>query len=173
MIIIEGFDCSGKSSLAARISERKGWPVVHTGGPTKDVFEVAACLARTRDRMKQQVIQDRCTHVSEAAYSMLRYPRQAALALNHFSDIAYPICFVYCRPPTDFLIEEYRRRHVAKEYDTTEFSAFVLENARSIIAIYDTLIHMIRMKHCAVINYDRTRKDDDVFIDIISEWHNS
>lgn len=158
MIVVEGFDCSGKSTLAKWIGGWLSWPVVHTGGPTKSAGDVLTCLKRSRQRMMLRNVQDRTTHVSEAAYSMLSHPGKAALALSAFSEIPLQTVFVYCRPPTDFLLSAYDA-HVAKPWDNKEHVDQVRANARQIVSIYDTLFELIAYQN-TVIPYDRTRTED-------------
>lgn len=158
MIIVEGFDGSGKSTLARRIGERLGWEVLHTGGPTTDETDVLPCLLRSRQRMKQRVVQDRITHVSESAYSMLTHPNKAARALDNLRDIGPQVLVVYCRPPTEFLIQELSA-HVRKEWDNDDHMTMVVGNARQIIAAYDTIMSVVALRN-HVHHHNRCLPDD-------------
>lgn len=155
MIIVEGFDCSGKSTIATEIARLKGWPVVHTGGPTQDVADVIRCLHRSRVRMTQNVVQDRITHISEAAYSGLYDAKRAGWAFAHLHEIAPPCCIVYCRPPTSVMIDALAQ-HKAKEYDTPEHMNRVIATSESIIALYDTIMEVVKQRN-TIILYDRTQ----------------
>lgn len=158
MIIVEGFDGSGKSTLANRIGELLGWEVLHTGGPTKDETDVISCLLRSRQRMRQHCVQDRITHISESAYSMLTHPNKAARALDNLRDIHPQMTVIYCRPATEFLVQELSA-HVRKEWDNDEHMSTVVANARQIIAAYDTIMAVVSLR-VDVLHYNRQLPGD-------------
>lgn len=158
MIIVEGFDGSGKSTLANRIGVMLGWEVLHTGGPTKDETDVISCLLRSRQRMRARCVQDRITHISESAYSLLTYPNKAARALDNLRDIHPQMTVIYCRPPTEFLVQELSA-HVRKEWDNDEHMSSVVANARQIIATYDTIMAVVALR-VDILMYDRTAIGD-------------
>lgn len=153
MIIVEGFDGSGKSTIAQRISAMIGWPVLHTGGPTSDEEDVLKCLVRSRIRMRKAVIQDRVTHISESVYSMLENPRKAALAIRSLHEVRN-VTLVYCRPPTHALLDAIGT-HRAKAHESAEHVSRVIETAEQLIAIYDTVIAVVA-ERCDLIHYDWT-----------------
>lgn len=155
MIVVEGFDCSGKSTLAARIGAELGWPVLHPGGPTNDEQDVYNCLLRSLSRMRQRCVQDRITHISESVYSMLRYPQKAAIALCAMREVAHAELVVYCRPPTEMLLDSLRD-HAVKEHDDPEKLAKTLEDAPTLIRLYDTVMHLA-VHYCGVrvLKHDR------------------
>lgn len=142
MIIVEGFDCSGKSTLAAKLGETLGWPVLHPGGPTSSAEEVINCLIRSLNRMKQRCVQDRVTHISEAVYSMLTNPRKSALAINSVREVACAELIIYCRPATEIILEKLRD-HRLKEHDDILKLDRVLEDAPTLIRLYDTVMHLV------------------------------
>ena len=156
MIVVEGFDMSGKSTLAQAIGQRANLPVLHTGGPTRSTSDVIACLARTENRLRDRCVQDRVTHVSESCYSMLTAPSKAAIALERLGQLKAARLVVYCRPPKNVMIDALQE-HVAKEYDTPEFMRFVCSNAASLIAIYDTVMGVVsNIPGIRFVMYDRT-----------------
>lgn len=154
MIIVEGFDGSGKTTLADKIGALLKWPVLYTGGPTKDEADVLSCLLRSRQRMTKRCVQDRITHVSEAAYSIHSHPNKAARAIDNLRDIGPNVMFVYCRPPVDFLMQELSG-HTRKEWDTDEHMAKVVANARQIVSVYDTLVATVALRS-NIVHFDRT-----------------
>lgn len=161
MIIVEGFDCAGKSTLAIKIGLAINAPVLHPGGPTRDETDVVACLLRSLSRMKQRCVQDRVTHISESVYSMLPRPKHAVLALNAMREVAHAELIVYCRPPTEVLLEALRE-HSCKEHETQTHVDRVLEEAPTLIRLYDTVMHLAAMyAGCRVIRYDRTKDGDE------------
>lgn len=168
MIVVEGFDASGKSTLAVKIGKRLTWPIVHTGGPTKGEDDVLRCLTRSRHRMTLHNVQDRITHVSEACYGMLRSPKSAALAIQSLRDFHDGVTVIYCRPPTEFMLEALKNQHVDEEWDTPKHMAMVLENARTIIAIYDTIMAVVGHR-TGLYQYDRTVSGaDEQIVEIMS-----
>lgn len=158
MIIVEGFDGSGKSTLANLIGDLLGWEVLHTGGPTTDEADVISCLLRSRQRMRHRCVQDRITHISEAAYSLLSHPQKAARALDNLRDIHPQLTVIYCRPPTEFLVQE-MSAHVRKEWDNDDHMSMVVANSRQIIAIYDTIMAVVALR-VDVLTYDRSAIGD-------------
>lgn len=142
MIIVEGFDASGKSTLAKRIGDVLGWPVLHTGGPTTDEADVVSCLHRSMQRAQKKVVQDRITHISESVYSMTANPGKAALALNAIREIPTTVTLIYCRPPTDVMVSALEREHIRKGYDTPKHMAMITRDAATMIAFYDTVMAM-------------------------------
>lgn len=157
MIIVEGFDCSGKSTLANRIAGRLGWPVLHTGGPTRDEADVVSCLVRSRTRWQKRVVQDRITHISESVYSHLEFPAKAARALDAIREIPPTVLVVYCKPPPEYLLDALAHEHRQQAWDTNDHLERVRRDARSMIAFYDTVMMMVRLR-CPVHVYDRSRE---------------
>lgn len=157
MIVVEGFDASGKSTLAKRIAEMLHWPVLHTGGPTSDEADVIACLMRSRSRWQKKVVQDRVTHISESVYSHLEFPAKAARALEAIREIPPTVFMVYCKPPPEFLTNALIEEHRQQAWDTNDHLERVHRDARSMIAFYDTVMAMVSLR-CQVHVYDRSRE---------------
>lgn len=157
MIIVEGFDASGKSTLAKKIADMLGWPILHTGGPTSDEADVVSCLIRSQLRWGKKVVQDRVTHVSESVYSHLEFPAKAARALDAIREISPHVFVVYCRPPPEFLLNALFEEHRQQVWDTDDHLERVRRDARSMIAFYDTVMAMVALR-CHVHAYDRSRE---------------
>lgn len=155
MIVVEGFDGAGKSTLAEAIGAKLGWPVLHTGGPTKDAADVILCLDRSKQRLRQRCVQDRITHISESVYSMLTHPAKAARALDRLREVEMAWVVVYCRPPDAALIEALAR-HTAKEWDTKEHLATIASSVEQLIRIYDAVMEVAAIHTARMIRYDRT-----------------
>jgi adenylate kinase family enzyme len=165
VIIVEGFDCSGKSTLALKIALALKIPVLHPGGPTRDESDVVACLLRSLSRMKQRCVQDRVTHISESVYSMLPRPKHAVLALNSIREVAHAELIIYCRPPTEFLLQALVGNHKVKEHDDIEKLGMAMQEAPTLIRLYDTVMHLVAMyAGCRVITYDRAKIGDQEHI---------
>lgn len=155
MIIVEGFDCSGKTTLANKIGALLKWPVMHTGGPTTDEADVMRCLHRSVTRFSKQVVQDRTTHISESVYSMTEFPRKAALAINALREIPPFVMLVYCRPSPEFLVSALKDEHRHEVWDTDAHMERVVANARQMIAFYDTVMEIVALRVTGIIRYDR------------------
>lgn len=155
MIVVEGFDGAGKTVLTGQIAAATGWPTYHTGGPTKDMEDVRRCLRRTYMRFLENCVQDRCTHVSESVYSLFTRPLQAAEAMSHLYEMRAAKVLVYCRPPTDVLLESVKV-HEAKGHETQAHVDRVKEKARELISVYDAIIQSAAV-HVDVVRYDRTQ----------------
>jgi len=159
MIVIEGFDMSGKTTLAGRIADRLRWPVLHTGGPTTDEADVVSCLIRSRRRMEQKCVQDRITHISESVYSMTEFPAKAARALDAIREIPPTVMMIYCKPPPEFLMRALHEEHVAKAHDTCDILDRIKRDTAQMIAFYDTVMAMVSLR-VEVIHYNRCLPGD-------------
>lgn len=142
MIVVEGFDGSGKTTLSQLIAESIGWPVYHTGGPTRDLADVHRCLHRSALRYSEHCIQDRCTHISESVYSMMTKPDQASIALARLEAVGQAKAVIYCRPHKDVLLQSIRT-HAVKTHETQAHVRSVIENADALIGIYDTVMALV------------------------------
>jgi|SRR5690606_16211814 len=170
MIIVEGFDASGKTTLANEIGRAMGWQVLHTGGPTRDEGDVYACLFRSYQRMRMRCVQDRVTHISESVYSLLHRPAKAAIAIDALKDIRAPMMVVYCRPPDEALLKGVLEDHRRKAHDTDEHMARVLETAPALIKAYDTIMEIVALRN-KIVRYDRTVQGDMLrVIEIATRW---
>lgn len=168
MIIIEGMDGSGKTSLAQKLSFRLGnVPIkrfVTSDGPTNYdllVKKTKAALTELHDQVTQNqrpvVIYDRFPLVSEAVYGSILRGR------NHFGDewvalinllLALDPIVVYCRPKIGLILQNIR------ETADSQMDG-VVSRARKLINAYDELVswlqvkaHRLRSGHILVYSYD-------------------
>lgn len=162
MIVVEGFDGAGKTTLCGALGEALGWPVHHTGGPTRGPADVAECLLRSRLRFAERCVQDRCTHISESVYSMTTRPGQASRALVHLHELTEARVVVYCRPGDEYLLESIRY-HRAKKHETARHVDDVIENAVGLIGIYDTVMALVENAR-PVRRYDFSRDSQSEFV---------
>lgn len=170
MIIVEGFDASGKTTLANEIGRAMGWQVLHTGGPTRDEDDVYACLFRSCQRMRMKCVQDRITHISESVYSLLHKPTKAAIAIDALGDIRAPTMVIYCRPPDEVLLKGVLEDHRREAHDTDEHMARVLETAPALIRAYDTIMEIVALRN-KIVRYDRTVQGDmQRVVEMATRW---
>ncbi len=134
-IIVEGFDNSGKSTLAASLGRR----VVHPG-PRPGPKEEYSYIENQMHMATQKVIMDRITAISQPCYgdvgSWPFYRPYVIEMLNRF-----PCILIYCRPPTE-VIKDFSK-HELKSYDDEKKVKWLQDNADRIIANYDSVMSSI------------------------------
>ena len=168
MIIIEGMDGSGKTTLAQQLSFRLGKaPIkrfVTSGGPTDFdslVEQTKATLLDLYDQVTQNqrpvVIYDRFPLISEAIYGSILRGR------NHFGDewtalitmfLTLDPIVVYCRPGISYITKNIR------ETANSQMEG-VVSKALRLINAYDELMSWLQVKahqmgsgHILVYGYD-------------------
>jgi len=149
IVIIEGFDNSGKSTLAKRLSEELNLEVVHPGGPPKNIAEVIL-------RMNEQqsiftfgtyvdFIYDRVTCISDQVY---RQDKSYDTIFKYYISILEQyksVMLIYCRPSLEQM--QNFDDHVMQAHDTAEIVEHAKQKSSIIIAGYDKLIdEMYRSK---------------------------
>lgn len=157
MIVVEGYDGTGKSTVAEKIGLRLDAPVHHAGGPPRDEADVMGCAARSLWRMNAWCVQDRVTQVSHSVYAMLRRPRESAIALARIGDLRAARLLVYCRPSRGTILANVER-HKAKCHDTDAHVSFVRAHADALICVYDTVIELAR-PYVPIATYDYENDD--------------
>lgn len=149
MIILEGVDNSGKSSLAAILEKELQIPVVHSTRPPED--PKAAYWAAMEQLGAQLIIADRVTVISELIYGpALRggsvLGKYHAPALYELMNRDYLI--INCRPPTDVILDNKGREQMEG----------VVENHLKLIQGYDrVMVDLKRFGGCKVLDYDWTK----------------
>lgn len=150
MLILEGPDNSGKSTLAAKLKRDLGVRVVHSIRPPQDwthkmVYE--HCLKQIAPQTESCIL-DRVTCISEAIYGPIcrgesalgNYQTEALLDLW-----SRPYTVIYCRPDDDVILDNQGREQMPG----------VLENHKRIIEAYDRLMYdLARFATPYVFTYD-------------------
>lgn len=129
-IILEGFDNSGKSTLAASF----GLDVVHPGPRPRSFWEEIDFLETQLRECRLPIVMDRVTSVSTPCYTGDLYnPRYR----NNIREmLGTPHCvLIYCRPPLE-VIQDFSR-HQAKDYDENHRLNWLSKNAEKIVSNYD------------------------------------
>lgn len=149
-IIVEGFDNSGKSTLAASF----GLEIVHPGPRPKNQDEVNECLKLQVLQARFITVMDRVTAISHPCYAMRDPNDQEILSLTRMLNTKHCV-LIYCRPPIE-VIKDFSR-HICKSYDEVSKINWLQDNAEKIVAQYDRLMSMVpHMK------YDYTNPDPNV-----------
>lgn len=148
MLIVEGPDNSGKSTLIDRLKKRfPNVTVTHSGGPPQSDAEI-------RQRMNDLIythqgtasILDRIPCISEAVYGPILRGQdffKGSPALGRLIQARVPI--IYCRPPNSVLCN--LETHNVREGEKPEHVAKVVRHHASIIAEYDRLFNSIPIPH--------------------------
>ena len=132
MIIIEGPDNSGKSTLAKAI----GLPIKHPGPKPESVRAVIDCLRKQQRRRSHAIVHDRVTCISHWIYQqpaivMCRLLDQKLQFLRTSSNVV----IVYCRPPDSSILNW--SHHIPKGYVTAEYLDWLSTEHPKIVKRYD------------------------------------
>lgn len=154
-IILEGFDNSGKSTLANFLSDKLKMPIYHPGGPPADEEAASEYIAEQLELASKSVIIDRVTSISRQCYEPDKlFNVELSNALKTLLNQPRAI-LVYCRPP-DSVLHDWKG-HETKDYDSTDHIEYIMENSNRIINNYDRL--MTQVKH---ISFDWTNDLDNI-----------
>jgi hypothetical protein len=159
IIILEGPDNAGKSTLAKMLSKELSLEVIHPGGPPANIAD--ALIRCGEQAMIFQLgehvsfIYDRVTCISDAIYrGISSYDNVFAVFQADLShEIAEGnIMLVYCRPPNR-VVNDFSC-HVTKSHETEAVVEYAKRNFDRIVFEYDEL--MTRLKP---VIYDYTADD--------------
>jgi adenylate kinase family enzyme len=139
MIILEGPDNAGKSTLGEYIANNLNIPMHHAKGPPKSHEEIRERQDAINNRLakREWCVTDRTPVISDNIYG-------AALSRDrlHFTtnDLATFFRFrpliIYCRPPFDELMKV-TKSHKVKDHETKAHVDAMRKNAETIVALYD------------------------------------
>lgn len=143
MIVLEGIDGAGKSLLAQQLSSALNIAVHHSGGPPKSFEEIINRQVVMTQNLSRGflLIYDRAPCISDPIYgSVIRgktpfddHPELGPAMRDH---LIIPI--IYCRPPTEKLLEVISTRQEAKKnYKPLEHMDGVKANYLCILKKYD------------------------------------
>lgn len=167
MIIFEGPDNSGKSTIASYISHELGIPLHHFGKPPKNEGELIDRINFMFEN-KDFLIFDRCPLISEQVYSILRDKNLMSVideANSYYIRLREinPI-IVYCRPSIETMVETL---HNAKEHDDLEHLVMIEDRNLELIKRYDEVMNSEYLPpHWT---FDYTKQEHDPFLSAIEE----
>ena len=141
MIIAEGPDGAGKSTLVERLEKDLGRRVIHSGGPPANIAEWRSKIALVVANQRSPVIFDRVPHISEQVYNQL-YPERPAFDPPYFLTnelIALRPVVVYCRLPSVTAMMN-SMEFKLKAHKPQDHIDRVLANYPRLVETYDHLI---------------------------------
>jgi hypothetical protein len=131
MIVIEGMDNSGKSTLAKFLAGELKMEVMESEGPPKSRDEINGRITRYLRTRNTIFVRHPC--VSNPIYDVVRPPEERGLVdlalIEEFYD--YNPTFVYCDPQNRKM-----SGHQSKEYDTAEHLQLIDQHYTLLLACY-------------------------------------
>lgn len=161
MIIIEGPDGAGKSTIAKILAGKHGLEIIHAGGPPKDAEDLRGRFA-TQFRGYGKVL-DRASFISEQVYgSVVRnglLVEQSEIDDTARRFVEKGFFVVYCRPSVDTLIaharEKLARLSSEKGYKPDNHVQVVSDKIVRIAMRYDVVIENLKRRGMTVLGYVR------------------
>lgn len=145
MIIVEGPDNAGKTTLCNKLSKDLGLTVVHSERPKPGSNPVNHSINQIAPW--GNIILDRCYAISEYVYGRIVRNRVSQTHGTCLVDLMYrPHLFIYCRPRDSVILE-----NPGEQMDG------VISNHEKIIKEYDQLMEdLARFGKGRIIRYDRS-----------------
>lgn len=158
MIVIEGPDGAGKSTLIHRLLGQLPLRVLHGGGPPSSVAEL-------RDRVwsshQRYPVLDRWAAISELVYGRVLRGETAIPEQELYAAIErFNPTIIYCRPPMDVLLSRLGNTHrPEKVYKSEEHCQEVISRYTKIVEAYDLLTQQLQeLSIATVVHYDHTKE---------------
>jgi len=160
IVILEGPDNAGKSTLGNKLAIDLHLDLIHPGGPPKNLVEVIErCQEQSTVFSHSTTVDfifDRVTCISDQIYR----GRTDLYKLFDFyqNDLrsAKNIIIIYCRPSDDRLRNF--DDHVQKDHEDEAIVQHAIDNVDRIINEYDSIMdYLMSDKHVCIIKYDFER----------------
>lgn len=166
VLVVEGPDGAGKSTLAERLSDHYRYPIVHTGGPLESRREYEERLIEKEILKARYVIFDRVPMISELVYYPLQKRGPFITIEEGLRDLraARPV-LIYCRLSSSEKMVS-RILKTKKSHKTPEYLKKVQQEHRLIVASYDTL--MLHVPQETLLRYDWERDSFDFLVQAIN-----
>jgi len=136
MIVLEGPDNSGKTTLADALRREFAFEKFTAGPAPSTHDELVRCLHDQEGRIWQPCIHDRVTCISQQVYS-----GRDAMLDAFLRRMAGPAVIVYCRAPERTLMDF--STHRVKGYDTEESLRRLMDRQHEYIGRYDDLMSTV------------------------------
>lgn len=162
MLIFEGPDNSGKSTISAYLSYELGIPLHHFGKPPKNIKELEGRIAFMFDNYDKYIF-DRVPLISEQVYSILRSKNLMSMVDEpswHYRRLrSLDPLIIYCRPSNATLINI---EHQRKKYDSETHLREVEKNKLGLIERYDQVMSSEYLPPNWLFDY--TKQEHDLFL---------
>ena len=157
MIVVEGPDNSGKSTLISKLTQKLGLTLLdRPHGPPKDASELRKRIKDLEPQYNnKKAIIDRHPIIGESIYGPVLRNHNMLTSIKDYEILrktfwTSDIFIIYCRPPMDKIMN--METHQVKDYDTPEHLRALKKNVVSIIDAYD-----LKMWLCQAHKYDYTK----------------
>ena len=163
IIILEGADNSGKSTLAKRLASDLNLEVCHPGGPPKNIAEaLARCVEQDAifDLCTEvNFIYDRVTCISDMIYRGKQQYHNVFVKFMEKIRLKPNVLVVYCRPSNERLTNF--DDHVMQDHEDEAVVQHAKDNVGRIIAEYDSLLYSMQLdKHFYFFVYNFETDED-------------
>lgn len=165
MIICEGMDNSGKSTLAYKIREHFGLEHEPSPGPPKSVTELLGRITTSLSReVISEVVYDRHSVVTERVYGSVlrgedRLDNKVGWGLTRRVFDTKPL-IIYCRPEEKYIY----RWGMRDQMDG------IKAKARELVKKYDETYFWLTRTSCYTVVYDYNRSNINDIWGVISEY---
>lgn len=132
MIVLEGVDSSGKSTIAEGFRHRWGWPVERSRGAAKNPEEINNRLEEYA-AMGQRVIFDRHPAISELIYGPIAQRPNWIQPIHVARFWTTPKLLIFCRPSGEIKLASQTNLGI----DTPEYVAHLTATRTQLVAAYD------------------------------------
>jgi hypothetical protein len=151
MIVIEGIDGSGKTTLSKRLAKDLNIHRFHFKGRPVDEREFKTRCMQSSINFQRPIIQDRTPFVSELMYGLLdgRDPYLSIETARFALSMGIPV-MIYCRPGSRFI-------HAPSENECQDYLNNLRDNWDLILKNYDAF-----MVQSYALRYDWTAKNEKI-----------
>lgn len=157
IVILEGADNSGKSTLAKKLGQGLKIDVVHPGGPPKNIIEV---IARCEEQSAVfdlstdvNIIFDRVTCISDLIYRGRPEYNKIFKCFHKQLMTAENVVVIYCRP-SDNRLKNFDD-HIQQDHEDAAVVQHAKDNVDRIISGYDSWFKYFADSTCLnIVKYD-------------------
>jgi adenylate kinase family enzyme len=144
VIIIEGPEGSGKTTLAKMLEEEAELNYHHSTGPPEDVADLDNRLDRSMELLNMRFVQDRSPWISEPIYSALLDGPQIYPYWNVYMAglKAVNAKVVYCRPPDEIIFENMLQDE--KSWKSASLTQRIVKKRAYLLALYDRFMEQFQ-----------------------------
>ena len=162
IILLEGFDNAGKSTLAKRLADVTGFKLNHPGKKPKNIDEYLEMCTKQQSLFlsakDQCLIMDRCTVISSKMYNQYDFLERVRTAdyVKYLAFLSH-IKIIYCRPARSILCDF--SKHFESAADTSDSVKYAMTHCEEIIKRYDGLFEPLIHLRGHVFSFDYTSQE--------------